>query len=575
MERGNEADNFGAQLGVGDQLKALDLRDGKWHKVRIIGVCGDSLDRALHIHYIGWKAAFDEWVAVGYGRFRPLIAWSRYSHSVVGSRIQVRWTEKLWYTGTVSEFCETTQRHQIQFDDGDVQWIHLDEEEAAGTARWTAKCSPLRKPPSLPPPSPPPPPPLPLPPPPPPPPPLAPTSTPPALASADRLAAGTLVRLHGLKQACEHNGQRGLVLGYSESEARYLVDVESCPESYPPRRLAVRAVNLEALAPSDGDDDLRDAKLSAVAAEVARSVATVAATAAATAAATVAAPAVATAAAKAATPTAAKATAVGALEAAGAVNEMGMAPAAADSLSAEASGRRKQWPAERWRVGDRIEARLPRSEAWCCVEVLAFAGPRLHPTHVRVVPIGPPNAPPIWMHIGTGCLRALREIASLGGAAAPPSRPSLAPAGKKRRRVVESKQGVAVVDAGTDSAIGSLEPVNEAVVQRVTTVPHAMLRLRPRGGAAAPSTFGGAAVGRRLHVLWDEIQWYGGRVDAFCTADQRHRVVYDDGDVEWHHLDEEMSAGQLRWANEADAADVANTACAADVLDTAGRRITR
>lgn len=44
---------------------------------------------------------------------------------------------------------------------------------------------------------------------------------------------------------------------------------------------------------------------------------------------------------------------------------------------------------------------------------------------------------------------------------------------------------------------------------------------------------GRAAVGRRVRVYWvDEKEWFEGEVVAYCERDGRHKLVYDDGDVE-------------------------------------------
>ena len=70
-------------------------------------------------------------------------------------------------------------------------------------------------------------------------------------------------------------------------------------------------------------------------------------------------------------------------------------------------------------------------------------------------------------------------------------------------------------------------------------------RLRPAEGAR--SSYGEEAVGRRVRVQWDTGIWYAGVLARFNDQSQRHRVVFDDGDVQWYRIDHEEGAGLLQW----------------------------
>ena len=54
-------------------------------------------------------------------------------------------------------------------------------------------------------------------------------------------------------------------------------------------------------------------------------------------------------------------------------------------------------------------------------------------------------------------------------------------------------------------------------------------------------------IGRRVEVLWDDVNWYPGTVKQYIAATDKHLIVYDDGDQKQHNLEEESSCGQLRW----------------------------
>ena len=70
-------------------------------------------------------------------------------------------------------------------------------------------------------------------------------------------------------------------------------------------------------------------------------------------------------------------------------------------------------------------------------------------------------------------------------------------------------------------------------------------RLKP--SRESRSQYGQSAIGRRVQVQWDEDVWYSGTVARFNPNTQRHRIVFDDGDKEWYHLDCETSSGLMKW----------------------------
>ena len=49
-------------------------------------------------------------------------------------------------------------------------------------------------------------------------------------------------------------------------------------------------------------------------------------------------------------------------------------------------------------------------------------------------------------------------------------------------------------------------------------------------------------VGKPVRVQWDGGKSYVGRVTEFNEDDGKHKVVYTDGDVKWHDLD------QMKWS---------------------------
>jgi hypothetical protein len=61
---------YGVCLAAGDKLEAKDPY-GNWYDAKVIGVRGEGETREVKVHYMGWKARFDEWVHVGTGRLKP------------------------------------------------------------------------------------------------------------------------------------------------------------------------------------------------------------------------------------------------------------------------------------------------------------------------------------------------------------------------------------------------------------------------------------------------------------------------------------------------------------------------
>lgn len=48
----------------------------------------------------------------------------------VGKSIRVFWADdQQWYEGTVAEFDGTSQKHQVQYEDGDEEWLDLGKEK--------------------------------------------------------------------------------------------------------------------------------------------------------------------------------------------------------------------------------------------------------------------------------------------------------------------------------------------------------------------------------------------------------------------------------------------------------------
>jgi Cdc6-like AAA superfamily ATPase len=69
-ERDEDAAMYGVCLAAGDKLEAKDPY-GNWYDAKVIGVRGEGETREVKVHYMGWKARFDEWVHVGTGRLKP------------------------------------------------------------------------------------------------------------------------------------------------------------------------------------------------------------------------------------------------------------------------------------------------------------------------------------------------------------------------------------------------------------------------------------------------------------------------------------------------------------------------
>ena len=128
---------YGTRAVQGDLLLARD-DSGQWGDAAVMEVrVRNDGQRSLRVRYRGWTSQHDEWVSVGSGRLRPSQqSRSRYGEAALGRRLRLQWDEGVWYRGTVKRFNTTTQLHKVVFDDGDVEWYHLDCEKAAGLLKW-------------------------------------------------------------------------------------------------------------------------------------------------------------------------------------------------------------------------------------------------------------------------------------------------------------------------------------------------------------------------------------------------------------------------------------------------------
>ena len=78
--------------------------------------------------------------------------------------------------------------------------------------------------------------------------------------------------------------------------------------------------------------------------------------------------------------------------------------------------------------------------------------------------------------------------------------------------------------------------------------------LRLRTGALPKQTvrYDANLVGARVKILWDRSDgyagdWYAGTIVQYAPANEKHLVVYDDNDSQWHELFEDECNGQLQW----------------------------
>lgn len=46
-----------------------------------------------------------------------------------------------------------------------------------------------------------------------------------------------------------------------------------------------------------------------------------------------------------------------------------------------------------------------------------------------------------------------------------------------------------------------------------------------------------------MQVKWKFEKWYDGTVDSYNSVDHQHRVLYDDDEIRWYHM--EMKAWKL------------------------------
>ena len=69
-----DGDSFGSEAGivpkVGDELEVRNKKDGKYYRCKVMAVDGSK----CKVHFIGWKARYDEWVLLNRDRFkRPVL----------------------------------------------------------------------------------------------------------------------------------------------------------------------------------------------------------------------------------------------------------------------------------------------------------------------------------------------------------------------------------------------------------------------------------------------------------------------------------------------------------------------
>ena len=56
--------------------------------------------------------------------------------------------------------------------------------------------------------------------------------------------------------------------------------------------------------------------------------------------------------------------------------------------------------------------------------------------------------------------------------------------------------------------------------------------------------YGAEVKGERLSILFDGDDWYAGVVKSFDACNEKHHVLYDDGDQRWHALGEVEKASR-------------------------------
>ncbi len=103
---------------IGERVEVLD--DGEWYKAQII----DARDACFLVHYYGWDASADAWVAPS--AIRVAAGPTQYA---VGTSVEVRWKGE-WFAATVLEVNDGS--HLIHYADYDADW---DEWVAAGRIR--------------------------------------------------------------------------------------------------------------------------------------------------------------------------------------------------------------------------------------------------------------------------------------------------------------------------------------------------------------------------------------------------------------------------------------------------------
>lgn len=189
--------DFGHHCEAGDRITAKD-RFGNWCLATVLKAECDVAGKRLLVHFMGWKARWDEWIEVASGRLREAkpqppkprrqrrgkakrsrppddhlhdcvvssgetlavataaavreaalglrsragatttqsVRPSTHGNEAKGRRVRVLFDRAHWYEGMVSDFNAVDQQHFVTFDDGDVEWLQLDEEEEAGQLEW-------------------------------------------------------------------------------------------------------------------------------------------------------------------------------------------------------------------------------------------------------------------------------------------------------------------------------------------------------------------------------------------------------------------------------------------------------
>ena len=515
--------DYGDHLAECDRLLACD-KHGDWGKAIVKRVARRDGGIKLRVHFVGWDAIHDEWIAVGDDRLRPSPrSRSRLGRAALQRQLKLQWAEGEWYKGTVTRFDGDNQMHLVVFEDGDSDWYHLDVEESNSLLKWMdgprgSSSAPTAK--------------------------SARTVTTPAAATstATKRAASNPQAVPATVKSAERNtdsesdpeddvplsrlcqmfpasSQRteGPRSGSQECNPRAATEAALRPAQTAESSLGVdegysREHTDPAASPAASHTDAAEARGAAEEEEEA----------------------VAMAAAERAERQDASAKA---RENEGAEPEGGSQAKEAMEGGSSAGSVDNSFGVE-LRVGDRCMAQ-DSGGFWCAAKVLAVATKAAHAA-VQVHFIRFKSRHDEWIRIGKGRLRADPEAEA-----------DRKPA-RKRKRAAAPAHPVAA------PPVPVAAPPTPSDLQAKTTAAmrEAALGVRPRSSDATrhgvrPSTFGEGACGKRVAIVHLHAQgkpvWYSATVAQFREADQRHSIAYDDGTQAWLHLDDEMDAEQLQW----------------------------